>query len=198
MEAEAKEDYGSKWMAAVNWDESVRCGVGRELCSWCGEDVWGDVEVAVVAEGVGGDVAERELFEIGWELTSRGDEELVGAAGVLDAGPEIVASAELEKRFGKVAVLFAAVGERACASPDQCGGPVAGVRACGEAAEGTVVHDGCGLSLLVFAGRQRFGAGDVGDGVLAAPVWGGREGDARGVAVDSVAVGRRLEAPALL
>src|SRR5277367_5247824 len=65
-------------------------------------------------------------------------------------------------------------------------------------ADGAVVHDGGGLALLVFVWVEGFGAGDVGDGVLAGPVWGGREGDAGGVAVDGVTVGGGLEAPALL
>jgi len=47
-------------------------------------------------------------------------------------------------------------------------------------------------------GVEGFGADDVGDGVLTAPVGGGREGDAGGVAVDRVAVGGGLETPALL
>ena len=100
------------------------------------------------------------------------------------------------------------VGERFCAAPEERGGPVAGGW-CGHVhaghaggvvvrADGAVVHDGCGLALLVFVGVEGFGAGDVGDGVLAGPVGRGGEGDARGVAVDGEAVGGGLEAPALL
>ena len=109
------------------------------------------------------------------------DEEFVGAAGVFDARPDVVAGVELEEGFEEVAVFDAVVGEGFGAAPEEGVGPVAGgggghVHA-GHAggvvvrADGAVVHDGCGLALLVFVGVEGFGADDVGDGVLAGPVW---------------------------
>src|SRR5260221_13346311 len=61
-----------------------------------------------------------------------------------------------------------------------------------------VVHDGGRLALLVLIRVEGLGTDDVRDRVLAAPVGGGCERDARGVAVDSVAVRGGLELPALL
>ncbi len=80
----------------------------------------------VVAEGVGGDVADWGFGEVGWEWGARGEEEFVGAAGVFYARPEVVGGSEAEKGFGEVAVFFAAVGEGAGAAPEEGGGEVGG------------------------------------------------------------------------
>ena len=96
-----------------------------------------------------------DSLKLGGSAEPGGEEEFVGAAGVFDARPDVVAGAELEEGFEEVAVLFAGVGEGLGAAPEERGGPVAvrchavGV-SCG--AEGAVVHDGCGLALLVFVG----------------------------------------------
>ena len=71
--------------------------------------MWGDVVVAVVAEGIGGDVADGGFGEVGWEGGAGGEEEFVGAAGVFDARPDVVAGAEVEEGFEEVAVFNARV-----------------------------------------------------------------------------------------
>jgi hypothetical protein len=71
--------------------------------------VWDETVVAVVAEGVGDDVADGGFGEVGWECGARGQEEFVGAAGVFDARPDVVAGSELEEGFKEVAVFYAAV-----------------------------------------------------------------------------------------
>ena len=72
-----------------------------------GEDVRDDAEVAVVAEGVGGYVADGVFGEVGWEWGAGWEEEFVGAGGVFDARPDVVAGVELEERFEEVAVFYA-------------------------------------------------------------------------------------------
>ena len=70
-DAEADEGYYSPGMSAVGGDEGCGCGVGGELCAGGGEDVGDEAVVAVVAEGVGGDVADGGFGEVGWERRSR-------------------------------------------------------------------------------------------------------------------------------
>src|SRR5258708_6680252 len=110
-DAKANEECYSERMAAVGGDERGGGGVGGELCARGGEEVWGDAVVAVVAEGVGGDVADGGFGEVGWECGAGGEEEFVGAAGVFDARPDVVAGVELEEGFEEVAVFFSVVGE---------------------------------------------------------------------------------------
>ena len=97
-------------MVAVGGGENIRCDVGGKLCAGGGEDVGDEAEVAVVAEGVSSDVGDRGFGEVGWERGAGREEELVGAAGVFDARPDVVAGVELEEGFEEVAVFFAVVG----------------------------------------------------------------------------------------
>src|SRR5580704_4192054 len=71
-DTEADEGYDSPGMVAVGGDEGCGCGVGGELCAGGDEHVRDEVVVAVVAEGVGGDVADGGLGEDGWEYGARG------------------------------------------------------------------------------------------------------------------------------
>ena len=79
--------------------------------SGCGEDVGNDAVVAVVAEGVSGYVADGGFGEVGWEGRPGWEEEFVGASGVFDPRPNVVAGVELEEGFEEVAVFDASVGE---------------------------------------------------------------------------------------
>ncbi len=109
-DAEADEGDYSPGVSAVRGDESCGCGVGGELCAGGGEDVGDEAEVAVVAEAVGGDVADGGFGEVGWERRAGWEEKFVGAAGVFDARPDVVAGVELEEGFEEVAVFDAVVG----------------------------------------------------------------------------------------
>ena len=66
--------------------------------------MWDETVVAVVAEGVGGYVADGCFGEVGWKRGAGREEEFVGAGGVFDAGPDVVAGVELEEGFEEVAV----------------------------------------------------------------------------------------------
>src|SRR5215469_10439983 len=95
-DAEADKEGCSEGMRAVGGDERAGCGVCGELCSRGGEEERDDAEVAVVAEAVGGYVADGEFFEVGWQWGAGSEEEFVGAAGVFDAGPGVVVSTEVD------------------------------------------------------------------------------------------------------
>jgi hypothetical protein len=110
-DAEADEDYYAPGMVAVGGDQWGGCGVSGELGAWGGENVGEDAVVAVVADGVGGDVADGFFLEVGREWGAGGEEEFAGAAGVFDACPDVVAGSEFEEGFEEVAVFYAAVGE---------------------------------------------------------------------------------------
>src|ERR1700733_12928707 len=86
-DAETDEGYDSPWMGSVGGDQGRGCGVGGELRSGSGEKMRGDAVVAVVADGVGGDVADGGFGEVGWEGGAGWEGEFVGGAGVFDARP---------------------------------------------------------------------------------------------------------------
>ncbi len=93
----------------VGGDEGLRGRVSRELRAGSGEHVGDEAVVAVVAEGVSGDVADGSFGEVGWEWRARWEEEFVGAGGVFDAGPDVVAGVELEEGFEEIAVFDAVI-----------------------------------------------------------------------------------------
>src|SRR5271170_7942591 len=106
-DAEADEGYDSPGMVAVGGDESCGCGVGGELRAGGGEDVGDEAVVAIVAEAVGGNVADGRFDEGGRECGAGREEQFAGAARVFDARPDVVAGVELEEGFEEIAVFYA-------------------------------------------------------------------------------------------
>src|SRR5215472_8961261 len=100
----ADEDGDSEGMGAVGGDQRRGWGVGGELCSRGGEEVWDEMEVVVVAEAVGGYVADGGVLDVGWQRRAGEEEEFVGTGGGFDAGPGVVAGAEADEGFDEVAV----------------------------------------------------------------------------------------------
>lgn len=187
-DSEADESCDSPRMIAVSRSEGIGCGVGSELRPGCCGDVPCDPEVAVVAEAEGCNVTDGFLFEVFGEGIARSDQQFAGAPGIFDPGPEVVATGESQERFGEVAVVFlcrVAMGARTRAAPEKRTRPVAHWKSISIAgAERAVVLDGDSLAKLVFVRVEGLRTGDASDGILAAPVGGGGDGQAGGVAVD--------------
>ena len=91
--------------SGVGKSSVLRAAVARRL-----REIAPEAEVAIVAEGVSGYVADRGFGEVGWERGAGGEEKFVGAGGVFDARPDVVAGVELEEGFEEVAVFFSVVG----------------------------------------------------------------------------------------
>src|SRR3954454_10661901 len=93
-------------------------------------------DFTVVSERVRLDVGEGLFVEVGGQR-ALADEKFIGAAGVLQADPRIIAGWEAQSRLEQVAVLLRIIGKRSRPTPKRGACPMA-VR------EGPVVHHGGG------------------------------------------------------
>lgn len=148
-ETEAEEDDDADGVGAVDGLEDGAGVVDGDLCAEGGGEAGDAAEVTVVAGGVSLDTAGVGFAEVGREGLFAEDE-LIGAGDVFYAGEGVVARVEAEGGFEEIAVFDEVVGEVAGASPGKGGGPIA-------CAGGTVVHQRCGLAVLILGGGESFG-----------------------------------------
>src|SRR5215475_15616405 len=169
--AKAHKPYCSFRMLSVNRREEIRLAVKGNLPSESGSHPGNPMKVVIIAQGVSLH-ARQEALGKSRRLRLFAEQQLVGAIDILDPRPHSLNIGEAQSRFGKVAVEILAGRQEMISSPDERAGPIT-------AAEGTVVHDGRGHPLYVIFGVQLLGAGQVGEGVLRAPILRGLDSEPR-------------------
>ena len=100
------------------WD-SIR----RRLYPDCGSQMRRQVNVTVIAEGIGLDLADRPFDEARRQRIFAEDE-FIGALGAFEARPGVVPPEESDSGFKQITIENCAVGERAGTAPEERAGPI--------------------------------------------------------------------------
>ncbi len=130
----------------------------------------------LVACGIGLNSCEIPFAESGW-LGTAVQKKLTRAIQILDARPGIIAFEKAQRRFQQIAIADVAARNILISPPQQHRRPVSLLQR-------TVVLDRCSHSPDIFAGRQRFRAVQLGNGILHSPVLAGTGGDSSGPGIN--------------